>query len=107
MAYKEIHPQQQLRRDHNHQRRGIETPEERRRLERLKQNRESGTQEDALIRHSTTNSMLKDEQEKVQKKNECTVRSDEITDARFARLQQIRVCRMSDHRQKDGLETVI
>ena len=44
-----IHPQQQLRRDCDRQQRGIETPENRRRLERLKQNRESGTQEDALI----------------------------------------------------------
>ena len=47
--YKEIHLQQQSRRDRDRQQRGIETPEERRRLERLKQNRESGTQEDALI----------------------------------------------------------
>ena len=47
MAYKEIRPQQQSRRDHDLQQRGIETPEERRRLERLKQNRESGNQEDA------------------------------------------------------------
>ena len=36
MAYKEIHPQQQSRRDHDRQQRGIETPEERRTLERLK-----------------------------------------------------------------------
>ena len=49
MAYKEVHPQQQLRRDHDRQWRGIETPEERSRLEGLKQNRESGMQEDALI----------------------------------------------------------
>ena len=40
MASNEICPQQQLRRDCDRQWRGIETPEERRRLERLKQNRE-------------------------------------------------------------------
>ena len=63
MAYKEIHPQQQSRRDRDRQQRGIETPEERRRtLERLKQNRESGTQEAAL---SVNNQQCELEDEKV------------------------------------------